>query len=336
MNRRKAAQKDRRLPASEGESEAALFRAKQAAHRLYRNYSNVIGMSTGTKFVKNAATENHASLQFYVWKKGLPKNRKGKALPRFVYGRFKNGKVNRKLRFTTDVIEVGRIRTVCGAGSPISSSIGLTRRDGTMTLVFRNKAKSDRNTYVLSCAHVIGNPNGQTELPVTIQSEYAPGITAFAAIVFSPVAAHKRIEYDIAIARINSACLPLPDLKITGMNESIRCFMPKGRIVPSLPVSCVLPASNAETGVVCSYGGWVRIQYGKGTYYEVENAWMVKVDGRVREGDSGGLIYDGKAAVGILFAASKSGGGWAWFHPLVEAFEYIRQNVSMELKCFSS
>jgi hypothetical protein len=62
---------------------------------------------------------------------------------------------------------------------------------------------------------------------------------------------------------------------------------------------------------------------------------MVKGDSRVREGDSGGLIYDGNTAIGIVFASSKSGGRWAWFHPLIEAFEYVRKNVSMELKVFS-
>jgi hypothetical protein len=336
MNRDKASQKDRRFPASEVGLYEELTRVKQAALRLYKNYPNVVGISTGTKYVKNTSTENHASIQFYVRKKGVPKNRKGNALPRFVYGRFKNGKVDRKLKFTTDVIEVGRVRMVCGAGSPISSSIGLTRRDGTMTFVFKNKAKSESNYYVVSCAHVIGNTEGQTELPVIIESESFPGITPFAAILFSPVQTHRRIEYDIAIAQVNSACLPLPDLKIAGTKGSIRSFMPKDQIIPSLPVSCVLPVSNAESGVVGSHGGWVRIEYGKKIYYEVENAWMVKIDGRVREGDSGGLIHEGKAAVGILFAASKSGEGWAWFHPLVDAFEYVRENVSMELKCFSS
>lgn len=336
MGRNKALQRSRQTSASEDRLREGLSYARQAALRLYKSYPNVVGISTGTKYVEDRATEDHASIQFYVRKKGLPKNREGKALPRFVYARFKNGRVNRKVKFITDVIEVGRVGIVCRAGCPISSSIGLSRRDGAMTVVFRNKAKSDSNTYVVSCAHVIGNMDGQTDQPVVIESECPPRITPFAEMVFSPVQAHRRIEYDIAIARVHSACLPLPDLKIAGSNETLRSFMPEDRIIPSLPVRCVLPASGAESGVVGSYGGWVRIEYGKGTYYEVENAWMVKVDGRAREGDSGGLIYSGKAAVGVLFAASKLGRGWAWFHPLIGAFEYVCENVSTELKCFSS
>lgn len=330
MNRGKAPQR----PASKAGPEAELIRAKRAARRLYRNYPNVVGISTGTKYVDSVATDNHASIQFYVHKKGLLQTRGGKTLPRFIYGRFKNGRVNRKLKFTTDVIEVGRVRMVCGAGSVISSSIGLTRQDGTMTFLFKNKAKDDHHYYVVSCAHVIGDIDAQRGLPVELGSECRPGITPFATTVFSSVENHHLVEYDIAIARVNSACLPLPDLKIMGTDVRIRSFMRRDQIIPSLPLSCMMPVSNAESGVVGSRGGWVRIAYKK-RIYEVENAWMVKVDRRVREGDSGGLIYRGSTAIGVVFAASKSGGGWAWFHPLIDAFEYVRQNADMELKVFN-
>jgi hypothetical protein len=335
MYRGKAPQKDRRLPAPEVGRYEELIRAKLAALRLYRNYPNVVGISTGTKYVEETATENHASIHFYVRKKELPKNDKKNVLPRFVYGRFRNGKVNRKLKFTTDVIEVGRVRMVCGAGSSISSSIGLTRQNGTMTFVFKNKFGSDNNYYVVSCAHVIGNIDGQSDMPVVVESESRPGTTPFATTLFSSAQQDQQVEYDIAIAQINASCLPMRDLEIVETSVSIRSFMPKSKIIPSLAVSCALPVSNAKRGVVESHAGSVSIEYRKGTY-EVENAWMIKVDRRVREGDSGGLIYVGNTAIGIVFAASDSDDGWAWFHPLIDVFEYLKKNVNMKLKCFSS
>lgn len=333
MHRGKALQRNRKTSTYEAALNQELIRAGRAALRLYRRYPNVVGISTGTKYVKSTATDNHASIQFYVREKGFPKNRKRKALPRFVYGRFKDGKVNRKLRFTTDVIKVGRVRMVCGAGSPISSSIGLTRQNGTMTFVFKNKLGSGNNYYVVSCAHVIGNIDGQNDIPVVVESESRPGTTPFATTLFSSAQQDQQVQYDIAIAQINSSCLPMRDLEIVETNVSIRSFMPKSKIIPSLPVSCALPVSNAKRGVVESYAGSVSIEYRKGTY-EVENAWMVRVERRVREGDSGGLIYGGNTAIGIVFAASDSDDGWAWFHPLIDAFEYVRKNVNVELKCF--
>lgn len=312
-----------------------LTRVGQAAFRLYKQFPNVLGIGTGTKYVKGTATDDRASIQFYVRKKGSPKNRKKQALPRFMYGRFKDGKVNRKLRFTTDVIEVGRIRALCGAGAPIFSSIGLTRQNGTMSFVFRNKAESDINYYVISCAHVIGNIDEPGDLSVMVESETRPETVPFATTLFSAAQISQVVKYDIAIARVNSACLPMRDLEIVGTNVGIRSFMPKNQIVPSLPVTCMLPVSNAQKGTVESYAGSVNIEYRKGTY-EVRNAWMVKVNKRVRVGDSGGIIYVGRTAVGIVFAASDSGDGWAWFHPFIDAFEYIRKHIEFELKCFEN
>ena len=312
-----------------------LMRAKGAALRLYKNYPNVVGISAGTKYIEKQATGDRASIHFYVREKGPQKNRKGKVLPRFVYGRMKDGRVNRKMKFSTDVIEVGRVRAVCGAGSPISSSIGLTRQNGTMTFVFRNKTQSDKNYYVVSCAHVIGNIDEEGDLSVVVESETRPGTVPFATTLFSSAQEDQVVKFDIAIARINSACLPMRDLEIVGTDVGIRSFMPKNQIIPSLPVRCNLPVSNAKEGTIESYGGSVSIEYRKGTY-EVENAWMVKVDKPVRGGDSGGIIYVGGAAIGIVFAASESDDGWAWFHPLIEAYEYLRKNVNIKLKCFPS
>ena len=333
MNRGKAPQNGSKLRVQKVKLAEKLIRVGRAALRLYKRYPNVVGISTGTKYVKRTATDNHASIQFYVRKKGSPKSRKKKALPRFMYGRFKDGRVNRKLRFTTDVIEVGRIRAVCGAGSPISSSIGLSRQNGTMSFVFRNKAESAGNYYVMSCAHVIGNIDEPGDLSVVVESETRPETVPFATTLFSAGQVSQVVKYDIAIAQVNSACLPMRDLEIVGTNLGIHSFMPKNQIIPSLPVRCMLPVSNAEKGTVGSYAGSVSIEYRKGTY-EVQNAWMVKANKRVRVGDSGGIIYVDGTAIGIVFAASDLDDGWAWFHPFIDAFEYIRKNVDVELKCF--
>jgi hypothetical protein len=311
-----------------------LIRAKQAAIRLYTSYPNVVGISAGTKYVKFKATDNHASIHFYVLQKLSPKTFKGKILPRFVYGRYKNGKINRSLKFATDVIEVGRIRMACGGGSRISGSFGLTRHNGTITFIFKNKAICDNyNYYVVSCAHVIGNIDGQQDMPVIVNSECSPGTKPFATTIFSSTQHNWLVEYDIALAQINPECLPLPDLKIVGTNISIRSFMKKDQILPPLPVNCMLPVSNARSGTVHSYGGSICVDYERGTY-KVHNAWMVELDRSVQEGDSGGLLYSADTAVGIIFASSSK--GLAWFHPLIDAFDYISQKTKKELICLSS
>ena len=303
----KALQRYHEAALSEDKLYQELMRAKRLALRLYRNYPNVVGISAGTKYVEEAATDNHASIHFYVREKGVLRAIRERFCRDLYMVALRNGKVNRKLRFATDVIEVGRVRMVCGAGSPISSSIGLTRQNGTMTFVFRNKDESDSNSYVVSCAHVIGNIDGQSDIPVVVESETRPETIPFATTLFSSAQDHQVVKFDIAIAQVNPACLPMQDLEIVGRNVAIRAFMPKNQIIPNLPVSCMLPVSNAKRGVVRSHDGSVSIEYRKGTY-EVQNARMVQVDKRVRRGDSGGIIYVGGTAIGMVFRGIGFGG----------------------------
>ena len=195
-----------------------LARAKKAADRLYRKFPNVIGISTGTKFTKRSATDYHAAIQFYVRRKVAPR-RKSQTLPRFVYGRFKNGKVNRRVRFMTDVIEVGRVRMVCQAGSPISASFGLTRQKGRITFAFKNKAGRAPHNYVVSCAHVLGDIDAATNIPAVIDSECCPDVEPFATTLFSSSQVDEKVEYDIAIAEVSDTCTDVADGRVAGTTE---------------------------------------------------------------------------------------------------------------------
>lgn len=311
-----------------------LKRAKHAAMRLYRKYPGVIGVGTGTKYTDGNATDNHAAIQFYVPRK-LPHAERGARLPRFVYGRFKSGKINRRVRFLTDVIEVGRVRMACEAGSPISARIGLTRQNGRATFVFKNKASDDRHYYILSCAHVLGDIDAETHIPPIIDSECCPNVEPFATPVFSSSQVDQKVEYDIAIAQVTDTCPDLRDGEIAGTNAHIRSFMESDQIIPPLLVTCVLPLSNARNAVVSSAAGSVTVEY-RGGVYEVDNAWLMKAERRVIEGDSGGLVYSGDKGIGVVFASAETDDGWAWFHPLGDAFDFVAQNVKRQLNCFGS
>jgi hypothetical protein len=156
-----------------------LERARAAAERNYRSYPNVVGVAAGTKFVKRLATGSHYCIHFYVRQKP-PKGRLRKAvLPRFVYGRFRNGKVNRKIKFPTDVIRVGAIRMACGSGSQIEA---LGSR-GAITLLFQNKFRADKNFCLLTCAHVVGDLMRSPALNPELNSECCPNVSPFAVVV---------------------------------------------------------------------------------------------------------------------------------------------------------
>ena len=311
-----------------------LARAEKAANRLYRKFPNVVGISTGTKYTKRSATDYHAAIQFYVRRKVAPR-RKSHTLPRFVYGRFKNGKVNRKSAFHDGRDRGWAGELVCRAGSSISASFGLTRQKGRITFAFKNKVGRAPHNYVISCAHVLGDIDAATSIPAVIDSECCPDVEPFATTLFSSSQVGEEVEYDIAIAEVSDTCTDVADGEVAGTTARIRSFMAIAEIVPSLPVACALPLSNAKKGVVSSDAGSVTVEYRRGVY-EVGNAWLMKAERRVREGDSGGLIYAGDVGIGVVFASSGTSDGWAWFHPLRDAFDFIRQNVNLKLECFGS
>jgi hypothetical protein len=134
---------------------------------------------------------------------------------------------------------------------------------------------------------------------------------------------------------VNPVLAPLPDLKISESELQLRSFIPRDQIHPPLRLDCQLPVSKGNVGLVASESGTVMVDYRKGTY-EVDNAWLVKVNRRVREGDSGGLLYLREAGVGMIFASSGSDDGWAWFHPLADAFNYINEKIPNPVQCFAS
>src|SRR5436190_15460294 len=133
--------------------------AKHAALKRYRNYPNVIGIGIGTKFKRDRSRRKIIRklsgikcIQFFVKKKpGTIRQRW--ALPKFVFGRSKDGALQYSSKIPTDVIEVGAIRRVCSAGSQVDSNT----EHGLMSLIFVNKANKAKKLFLLSCAHVIGD-----------------------------------------------------------------------------------------------------------------------------------------------------------------------------------
>ena len=303
-----------------------LERAIKAAERNYLGFPNVVGIAAGTKFVKRRATANHRCIHFYVTRKLVRREVDG-MLPSFVYARFRNGKVNRKIRYGTDVIKVGRIRMACACGSALEA-LG-TR--GAITLLFRNKSRSDRRFYLVTCAHVTGDLAASPPLNAELESECCPKARPFASVVKNATIQSDRLPYDIALARLGSRSLPQPDLAIDG-DDNLVGFLPRQQIKPPLPVRCKLPASLWESGVVRSFAGTVTVEW-RGKRFFVGNAFLLDI--KVQPGDSGGLIYKDRRAIGIVFAQSEE--GWAWFHCLEEASAYLAElPPRLEIQIFNS
>ena len=250
-------------------------------------------------------------IQFLVTRKqsGIPDRAR---LPRFIYRRRRGGGIDRHHRVPTDVIAVGRIHASCGAGDSLRSN----GDGGLITLIFRNKAEIHRPFYLLTCAHVAGgiqrSPPAYREL-VSDDANAKP----FAHTLVNSTADGEALSYDIALARIDEGALPLVELRVRGEKPRLKSILPARLVQPGTGVQVTRNNLTAR-GTVVTVHASATISYSSGSY-DVHNLWGVNVT--ASPGDSGGLVYRGSEAIGLVVAASPE--GWLWFQPLESAIAFL-------------
>jgi hypothetical protein len=290
-----------------------------------------VGITSGQKYTGKTATEDDFSIRFLVRKKLGPRSR-GRKLPKFVYARTATGKLDRQLRFSTDVVALGRVKAACGAGTFLQCVPG---GRGTATLIFKDKGDPSAGSFVVSCAHVLSRLGGGKKV---IKSECCD-VPVFASLVFASRPANGRLKFDIAIAQLTDECLPQPDLKIVRdlslPSSKVVGFAPHGIIAPKIPVLCRMRVSHNTKGVVADHpdGGEVDIEYDNGMVLTVENVCLLEVNRPVLGGDSGSLIFTrDNLALGVVIANSET--GWAIFHPFSSAFQHIAEKTKQNYQPF--
>jgi len=297
----------------------SLARAREAAERNYRAHPNVVGVGAGRKYRKGKRTDEVCCIQFFVTRKFRNREAIGRSLPRFVYGRRGDGSVDRTVRFPTDVIAVGRVEPACSAGSPLDSETG---QFGSITLLFRNRLTSPAGRLLmLTCAHVVGDLSSATPSDPEVESTCCRDLEPLGEAILSSVRSGRNVDYDIALIRISEDAelrCQLGFLTTTG-GVGLRGFLPAREIDPELQVECDFPISGARPARVDGFAGTVLMTIG-GRDCCVQNAFLLRAN--VRRGDSGGLVFRGDRAVGILIGRSAS--GWGWFHALEEAVDHLR------------
>jgi hypothetical protein len=317
--------------APDARREAALRRAAAGAAQRYRRLPHVLAVAAGQKY-RGGEPTGELAVQFFVDRKlARPRVR----IPRWVFARRRDGRVDRSRCFVTDVVEVGRLEFACGGGSQVAA---LGER-GTITLIFRNRAAGAPEWCLLTCSHVAGDLRESPPVDDELASDDCTSADPFARVVKNEVGARGAIAYDVALARLTDAAvgqlggpgLRRIDGRVEGSGQRLRGFLPRAEIGPSLEVAWV----GAGSGLVRS-----RV-----TTFELSAD--VVLDGRLlrvphlftlaspaRAGDSGGIVHRGEQAVGIVVARSPS--GFCWFQPLEGALRHLASlEPAAPLDCFS-
>lgn len=307
----------------------------KAAILRYGKYPNVMGISAGLK-LKDGENTGQVGIHFFVTKK-LANNelqeKKLLKLPKFVYGRSESGKINRKKRIITDVIEIGEAEFTCFSGKVLE----VRGKQGTITLFFRNKAVSGEKYYVITCAHVVGNFSVPPEDNLYIKSG---GINKYAKVLKNSDHQGSIILFDIALAELTNEALERlgndayqNDCKIIERDLVLQGFMDRNQIRHGISVEWQSGISGYKQGQILTSGGGpgYTIIYFNNVPYKVHNLFLInKTSGG---GDSGGIVFKDGLAVGIMVAKVKNG---TLFQPIQDALEYLNHRIYpyMDIKVF--
>jgi hypothetical protein len=293
----------------------------------YWNYPNVCGISVGFKYKNGEKIKGSKAVQFFVTKK-VDKDTLNKVLPKYVYERYVSGRINRNKKLATDVIQLDNLKLCCGGGDKIAYVGG----NGTATLLFQNKDPHDNGFYMFTCSHVVGDMNSS---PGTDQEITGGNQNCFfsAQVWGNSILENGYVDFDIALCTILGADDTFQELKVADSGLVLDGFLIADQIGQGDVLSCSFPESGTTSIVASSWQtSLTDIDNGYGQLIEVGN--LIACEGHVIQGDSGGLVYSGSKAVGILVA--KTDNDWAFIHPLNEAINYFNNIFQQNFKIFNT
>lgn len=198
-----------------------------ACRKRYGQYPNVIGIGSGLKLTKGHVLLNKDEeidttpcIHFYVRHKvrDVPS---GSRLPRFVYARTAEGTVDRTWRIPTDVVNIGSPQFSQKSGTAIFP----TGKSGAITILFQNEAQSRHLSYLVTCAHVVGNLMQSPPVDPIICDQSGAHL---AMTIANATTVQGAMSYDIALARLLLTARReiIWELKERQRRSTVFCHMP--------------------------------------------------------------------------------------------------------------
>jgi len=297
-----------------------------ACRNTYQKYPNVCGISVGNKYEDGEPNKGVQAVQVFVSEKILDETVLEKVVPKYVYERFKSGAVNRSKRIETDVIELKNLQTCCAAaGDPIET---LGQR-GTTTLIFADKDQVDIVLLLLTCSHVVGDLMAS---PANLET-LVGGVEdcfVFAEIFANTVLKDERLEFDLALCLVTDIDSGFVDLAVRGETHVLSSFALAESMLKDSVYSCVFPISGETSLVLESFPTeFSGIDTGD-RLISIGNLYACR--GVATSGDSGGIVYAGDQAVGILVA--KADDDWVLIHSLSDAVSWFQENTGIQFSVF--
>lgn len=291
----------------------------------YGRFRNVVGVSVGSKFTQGRREPGSRCVQFFVSRK-VPTGELRRPLPRHVFLRTPNGGLDRSERLRTDVIELPNLRVCCGAGSKVARVGG----DGTVTLMFRDRLPGSDKVYAITCSHVVSDLHDAHPANTTVVGGNDTCMF-IGDIVGATTLAGGVLEYDIGLVEVRHPDSAFDYLSISGRPAPIAGLARPGAIELDDEYECVFAASGDTRARVESLQTTLKGVAVGGASISIGN--LIAAKGRAQPGDSGGLLFSGDTAVGILVA--QADGDWLFFHPLTDALTHLKADLDIDFEIFA-
>jgi hypothetical protein len=127
----------------------------------------------------------------------------------------------------------------------------------------------------------------------------------------------------------------LSQTRSEGSRTRLRRLRAPEAILPGARVECATARSGRFAAWVASDARSLRIRLDR-VVYRVRNLFLLEA--HPQPGDSGGLVFDGDEAVGILVAVAGSeargSAGWGLFQPLAGAIAHLEERCGFPLQVF--
>jgi len=291
----------------------------------YGGFRNVVGVSVGSKFTGGRREPGSRCVQFFVSRK-VPVEDLRRPLPRYVYLRTRDGALDRSERLRTDVIELRNLRVCCGAGSKVARVGG----EGTVTLMFRDRLPGSDKVYAITCSHVVSDLHDAHPANRTVVGGNDTCLF-IGDTVGATTLAGGDLEYDVGLIEVRDPDAAFDYLGVSGRAVSLAGLRPAEAIALDDQYECAFPVSGTTRATVESLQTTLNGVAVGDTSISIGN--LIAAKGRAQPGDSGGLLYSGDKAAGILVA--QADGDWLFFHPLTDAITHLKADLDIDFEIFA-
>ena len=293
------------------------------ATKNYRSYPGVCAVSFGSKFSDGELVEGVEAVQFFVTDK-IDVVQLSRSLPKHVFVRTEDGALDRSAKVPTDVIELKNMRLCCQGGDGVGNEFGA---EGSLALIFENFADAGRR-MALTCSHVASDllSAGQSfEI-----SGGADGCFFFATTTAFTTVDNDSLTFDIALAEIVQID-EFPPREVRGAGVTLTGFADMQTSVQGDQFECRSRRAGDHT---------ITLQSASATFQNVDadDVGLITLDnlyackGQVERGDSGGIVYLGDKAVGIIVAMADD--GWVFIHALSDAIAFLEAQAGLAIEVF--